>query len=391
MTIRTFILAPTQDDLTQLSAEVASRDPSLQRAAQVGGVAELCTAILRGEIDLAVASVPTVSDAHLSQIESALVTHPGVAMVLITRENSSEFLLRAMRAGVREIVQPTAIGGALAEAIIRQVERISAMRGSSRKAKVIAFMPAKGGSGATFLGTNLAYVLASRGKRVAVLDMNLQFGDVALFVSERRPTANIADVSREAHRLDAALLESSMMHVSENLWVLAAPNSPERSVEVKPDVVERIIALARSRFDVVILDVGRILESVSIRALDEAETIFLVLQAALPTLNDARRLITVLTGLGYGRDKLKIVLNRVDKHGDIGINEVAKTLGFDIAVQVPNSYVNVVHSINHGIPILKHAPKDPVSEALENWADDFAPRKNERSGGWLRGLFGSKS
>lgn len=391
MTIRTLILAPSKDDLVHLSRELSTRDASMQVSTQEGGIADLCTAVLRDDFDLVVADVPTVSEASLVSLESALSSRPRLALILVTHETSSDFLLRAMRAGVREIVQPDPTGGGLAAAFKRHAERIGAIRKPSQKAKVVAFMPAKGGSGATFLGTNLAYVLASRGKKVAVLDMNLQFGDVALFVSERRPTANIADVSREAHRLDLALLESSMMHVAENLWVLAAPNSPERSVEVKPDVVEQIIALARNRFDFVFLDVGRILESVSIRALDEAETIFLVLQAALPTLNDARRLVTVLNGLGYGRDKVKLVLNRVDKHGDIGITEVANTLGNDIAVQIPNSYVNVVYSINHGVPIMKHAPKDAVSLALDEWANQFAPRDERAGGSWLRGLFGAKA
>lgn len=390
MTIRTLILAPSKEDLIQLSRELSARDAALQVTNVEGGITELYTMVMRDEVDLVVADVPFVSDENLGMLESVLAARPRVTVILVTRETSSEFLLRAMRAGVREVVLPSALGGGLAEAFNRQVERVGVIRNPRRVGRVIAFMPAKGGSGATFLATNLAYALASRGKKVAVLDLNLQFGDVALFVSERRPTANIADVSREAHRLDLALLESSMMHVATNLWVLAAPNSPERSVEVKPDVVERIIALARNRFDFVLLDVGRILESVSIKALDEAETIYLVLQAALPTLNDARRLITVLTGLGYGRDKVKLVLNRVDKRGDIGIAEVAKTLGSDIAVQIPNSYLNVVHSINHGIPILKHAPKDPVVDALEQWADQLAPRPEKQSG-WLRGLFAAKS
>lgn len=373
MTIRTLVFAHSVEALETFRRELPTREDVHQVATQSGSTADLSRALMREDIDLAVAALPGMSDREMDLIEGALNVNPKVALLLVASEQSSEFLLRAMRAGIREVVLLDGPREALTDAFNRQSSRIDALKGGSKKAKVIAFMPAKGGSGSTFLATNLGYVLATHGRRVAVLDLNLQFGDVALFVSDKRPKANVADICRESARLDAELLEASMMNIGDSLWVLAAPDSPERAPEVRPEIVERIIALARTRFDIVILDVGRILEAVSIKALDEAETIYLVVQAALPTLHDARRLVGVLQGLGYDREKLKIVLNRIDKKGDIGVREVAKTLGYDVTMQVPNSYVNVVHSINHGVPILKHAPTDPVSQVLVDWAEIIDP------------------
>jgi pilus assembly protein CpaE len=386
--IRTLLVAPSPAALEGLSRQVRIPDGKLVLSTHTGGVTDLTKALLSGDFDLLVAQFAAISDAELDKIDSALQAQPGASLVLVSSDTSADFLLRAMRAGVREIVPPDAPDELLTKAVLRQMERIGASRGgiAKTKGKVIAFMPAKGGSGASFLVTNLAYALASRGLRVAMLDLNLQFGDVALLMTDKRPPSNIADVARDAHRLDAALLESSMMRVADHLFLLAAPDSPERSVEVKPEVVERIIALARSEFDFVLLDVGRILEAVSIRALDEAETIYLVVQAALPTLHDAKRLISVLAGLGYSNEKIAIVLNRADKRSDIGQDEIRKALGHEVAIQVPNSYENVVYSINHGISILKHSPKDPVARALSEWAERLAPAKEKR-GGWLRGVF----
>jgi len=389
VSIRTLLLAPSRGDLDRLASGLPGRSEGLVISQVTGAVPELKTALLGGEIDVAVAQLEGLSDSDLAQIEQALNAHAGVSLILVTRETSAELLLRAMRAGIREVVSPEVGDQALESALSRQIERMSAARAPARKGRVVALMPAKGGSGATFLATNLAYALAARGLRVALLDMNLQFGDVALFITDKRPPTNIADLSRDIQRLDAALLEASMMQVADHLWILAAPESPERSVDVRPEVVERIISLARSQFDFVILDVGRVLESVSIRALDDAELIYLVLQAALPTLNDARRLISVLGGLGYGRDKVKIVVNRASKGGDISLAEIAKALGHEVAMQVPNSYENVVYSINHGVPILKQTPKDPVARALAEWAEELAPPHDKR-GGWLRGIFGAR-
>lgn len=387
MTIRTLVFAHSVEALDTFRRELPTREEVHQVATQFGSTSDLSRALMREDIDLAVAALPGMSDREMDLIEGALNVNPKVALLLVASEQSSEFLLRAMRAGVREVVLLDGPREALTDAFNRQSSRLEALKGGSKKAKVIAFMPAKGGSGSTFLATNLGYVLATHGRRVAVLDLNLQFGDVALFVSDKRPKANVADICRESTRLDAELLEASMMNIGDSLWVLAAPDSPERAPEVRPEIVERIIALARTRFDIVILDVGRILEAVSIKALDEAETIYLVVQAALPTLHDARRLVGVLQGLGYDREKLKIVLNRIDKKGDIGVREVAKTLGYDVTMQVPNSYVNVVHSINHGVPILKHAPTDPVSQVLVDWAELIDPTgaepKAEPETGWF--------
>jgi pilus assembly protein CpaE len=355
----------------------------------LGGAAELSTAMMRGDVDIAIAAMPSVTDSDLRLIESTLAMRPTISLILMTSDSSSDFLLRAMRAGIREVILPDSTTDALPAAFRRQIDRQSASRAPAKSGRVIAFMPAKGGSGATFLATNLAYALSTSGHRVALIDMNLQFGDVSLFVSDQRPTSDIAQVSQEVYRLDVPLLESSMMHPADNLWVLSAPDSPERSVDVKPEAVERIIALARSSFDFVILDVGRIMEAVSIRALDEATQIYVVLQSALPSLHDAKRLLGVLAGLGYDRDKLRIVLNRLDKGSDIGLTEIQKTLGRDIAVQIPNSYAAVVQSVNHGVPILKQTPKDPVARSLLAWAESLSPRRDKPSG-WLRGMFGGK-
>jgi pilus assembly protein CpaE len=390
MTTRILLIANDANALQALAAEVARRATAVQVTTAIGGATELSTALLRGEIDIAVAALPSVTDADLGLIETTLSTRPNVSLILVTDENSSEFLLRTMRAGVREVVLPSSGADALEAALRRQLERYTVFRGPPKKGHVLAFMPAKGGSGATFLATNLAYALSQLGHRVALIDLNLQFGDVALFVSDRRPTSDIAEVSREVHRLDAAMLESSMLQASDNLWVLSAPDSPERSVDVKPESVERIVALARSRYDFVLLDVGRIMESISIRALDEAERIYVVLQSALPSLHDAKRLIGVLGGLGYDRDKLRIVVNRLDKDSEIGLGEVQKTLGHEVAVQIPNSYASVVSSVNHGVPILKQSPKDPVARALREWARALSPQDDKRSG-WLRGMFGGRN
>src|SRR5690606_6150588 len=131
------------------------RGEATQIASQIGGAAELSAAVLRDEVDLAVAELPAVSEADLSLIEATLASHPRTTLILVCNDTSSEFLLRAMRAGIREIVLPSSPEDALAKAFERQLDRHTAVSSPARKARTIAFLSAKGGGGATFLATNL--------------------------------------------------------------------------------------------------------------------------------------------------------------------------------------------------------------------------------------------
>jgi len=386
---RVLLVASDPKTLATLERDVASAAPGWPVSSHVGSATQVAVGLQHGEIDLVVLELPEVGHAELDLLESALGAHHSVAVLLVTPQIASEPLLRAMRVGVREVILAHSPPGELAAAIRRQINRLAGPAASPPRGRVMAFMPAKGGSGSSFLAANLGYALSLQGQRVAIIDLNLQFGDLALLVTDRKPTVDIAQVCRDIDRLDGSMLESSMIRASERLWVLAAPETPERAADVRPDAIERLLAVARVRFDVVLLDVGRIVDAVAVRALDEADTVYVVIQHTIPTLHAAGRLLTLLGGLGYAPDKLQLVANRVDRSTELGSAEVRKTLGRDARIRIPNSYLSVEAAINRGEPILTASPKDPVARCLTDWADALLPRTHKR-GSWLRGLFGSR-
>ncbi len=303
----------------------------------------------------------------------------GVPVLALSARQDAEFLLAAMRAGVREVLPLSPDGQHLRAAL----ERVAGMgRGQDHaRGKLLAFVSCKGGSGATFLAANLAYALAAQGSRTALLDFNLQFGDALLFLSDRAPVRTLADLARAHERLDATFLAASMTEVGP-LSVLAAAQDPAQSADILPDHLASVLALARSRYDHVVVDVGRNLDARSLRALDQADLIHPVLQITLPFIRDGRRLLEVFSGLGYGADRISLVVNRHERRGDIRIAEVEQTLGIAVARTIPNHYAAAAASVNQGVPIINLAGRSPVSRALRQWSAGFAQAPVAREG-WM--------
>lgn len=319
----------------------------------------------------------------LESLERITAHFPRLAVFLLTMEKSSEFLLRAMRIGIREVLAGAFDEQALRDAIDRVRQRASLTR--AENGKVLAFLACKGGSGATFLATNMGYALAKTGKRVVLIDLNLQFGDAALYVTEESTQSTVADVAHDMARLDGDLLESSMIKILPGFGILAAPESPDKAVGIRPESIKRIVDLARSCYDYVILDVGRTLDPVTIQALDNSDRIYLVLQQTLPFIRDARRLVGVFDSLGYSRSKTGVIVNRYQKGAEIDLADVESTLGLQIVKTVPNSFAAVAASINQGAPILRLHPHDKVARALREMADEIT--ETTRRGGWFQRMF----
>lgn len=325
------------------------------------------------------------SAADLATVERITSQYPSLAMILAAVDPSNDFLLKAMRLGVREVLALPFKPEAVKDVVDRLRQRLAPA--SRPQGKVIVFQPSKGGSGATFLASNLAFALSQGNRQVALLDLNLQFGDAALHVTDLNGNTTVADIAQNIQRLDEEFLMSSMIRVTPDFGVLPSPESPDGALLVRPESVQRMLEVARGRFDYVIVDIDRNLDPVSIRALDCADTIMVVLQLTLPFIRDAKRLLTVFDSLGYSRDKVRVIVNRYQKGGDIDLADVEATLGVQVGYTLPNSFNAVVASINQGTPIVRLDPNDKVSKALMDIVRHMERRSGTPVGGWLSRLF----
>jgi pilus assembly protein CpaE len=387
MSIKVSVVAPSPTAVQVMARDMAVTNVQADVQSQVGSINAVCMEVLQGRPDLMVAELPAIGVDDLQMLGGALNSQPGTSVILLTADRSQATLLSAMRAGIREVVHTPLANGEFKAAYGRQIERLLSQReGAQSEGQVIAFMPVKGGSGATFLATNFAFALSRGKKRVAVIDLNLHLGDAAIFISDQPITSTMADLAQQEHRLDAALLETTMLKCASHLWLLAAPETLDAAVGIRAETVARIIALAATRFDFVVLDLGRVPDAVTLRALDMAQRLYLVAQSTLPFLHDGKRLLNLLRELGYPQEKIELVINRIEKGGDLSAADIRRALQFNSAREIPNSYANVAYAINHGLPLLQHAPRDPVAKALVSWSDEWLPPEQEaaRSSGWFR-------
>ena len=368
MSISVRVIGSNPHHLSQITAALPAESDSVSLKTMTGGVLEAAGEVQRDPPDLLVFDSPTLNEADLALLESSLLAAPSTAMVLLSPDRSSEFLMRAMRAGVREVIPSPSPAEALSASFSRHLERLGLQRLGVSTGSVIALVPAKGGSGATFLGTSLAAELAAQGARTLFIDLNAPFGDAALHLVEARPEATLADLARQVGRLDATLLESVIVHPADGLGLLAAPESLDAYTAVGADAFERVLALARARFRFVLLDLGRSLDPLTVRALDRSDQALLVTQPTLPYLHSARRVLDLLEGLEYPSDRVSVVLNRVERGEEPSPEEASKMLRVGSTVPIPNSYRAVGRAINEGQPICASAPRDPVAKALAGFA-----------------------
>ena len=331
-----------------------------------------------------------VDSTGLDAINHYTQSHPEVETIIISSEQSPAFLMKAMQAGVREVLPTPADGAALQAAVQRVTRKRTSANSPVSQGEVFAFMACKGGSGASFLAANLAHVLSARdGRTVALLDLDLQFGDTLMMLSDQRAVSDVAEVARNISRLDAALLRSAMVQVSGTLSVLPAPAELSQALEVKAPHVEAIIKQARSMFDFVVLDVGRSIDALTLQALDLATCIFPIVQLSLPQMRDAKRLRDLFRSLDYPTQKIHWLVNRFQKGCDITLESLEQTLDSKGVKTIPNHFSSVSASVNQGVPIDKLSRNNPVARALLDLAQSVAPVEATKKDRWLSGLFGN--
>jgi pilus assembly protein CpaE len=316
----------------------------------------------------------TLADA-LAVAAEQRVRRPRVGVVLVRDQVAVEVLAAAIRAGVREVVpvgDPDALSTACERslALSRQLVPPAAPAATAR-GTVVSVFAGKGGCGKSTVATNLAVTLAGGGQRVLLVDLDLQFGDVAIMLG-LDPERGISDAVAMAGRLDPDGVRSLLTRYRAGLDVLLAPAGPADADHITRDLVAELIGVARDMFDVVVVDTPPYFSDQVLATLDLTDRFVLVVTPDLPTLKSARLTRDMFDLLEYPADRRIAVLNRSDSDVGLSTMEIEKAVRMPMSVHVPSSK-DVPVSINRGVPLAAERPDHPVSRAIRDLARRCVP------------------
>ena len=340
-----------------------------------GGMSQMRAVADKSSLDLMLIDGMCCDVQELVQVEYVTTHHSGISVILLCANQTPEFLINSMRAGVREVL-PSPVAPDALQATVSRIEAKLTNGQVKSPGKILAFMPCKGGSGATFMATNLGFQL-SETKSVLLIDLNLQFGDALSYVHEGKAVSTLTDVAHDINRLDASFLAASTVKIKSNYSILPAPDDLTKAMEIKPEHINAILNLAITQYEYVLLDVSRTLDTFSIKALDRSYRIFPVLQASLPSLRNAHKILAAFKSLGYAGEKVEFVVNRFEKGTDIAIDDIQRMLGTNNLRTVPNSYKDVNTSINHGNALAQVNRFNAVAKSLGDFALSLNPKQEE--------------
>jgi pilus assembly protein CpaE len=379
------LISPSIKSLQDLSLMLDRGNSSRFLTRHEGGISKLRTVAEQEHPDVIIVEGLCHDPGELAPIEFVTTSYPQMIIIILCTQQSPEFLIHAMRVGVREVL-PSPVTKEALEAAVGRAESKLGLRNAQRSACMLAFMPCKGGGGATFLAANLGYQLAAEGKKVLLIDLNLQFGDAVMTIHDSKAASDIAEVARNLSRLDASFLHASTVQVTSNFSILAAPEDPAQSLQIKPEHLDAILNLAVSQYDFIIMDIGKNLDDLAIKALDRSHTIFLVVQTTLPFIRNAKRMMTVFRSLGYPPGKIELVVNRYWKNGEISLDDLRASVGVNKMRVIPSGYKEVANAINQGVPLISISKSSLVLKALNEIVQSLLPKTEEIQGGLLSRL-----
>jgi pilus assembly protein CpaE len=243
--------------------------------------------------------------------------------------------------------------------------------GDTRRAKIVTVFAGKGGCGKSVVATNLAAALSADGaRRVLLVDLDLQFGDVAIML-QLPPARSISDAIAMAGRVDEPGLRAVLTPYRPNFDVLLAPASPAEGEHVSQDLVTEVLETARDMYDFVVVDTPPFVTDQLLAALDQSDWFVPIVTPDLPTLKSVRLTVEMLDLLEYPRERRLVVFNRADSQVGLTVEDVEEAVGAQLSVHMPSSR-DVPVSVNKGIPLTLDNPAHPVSIAMRRLADRCA-------------------
>lgn len=337
----------------------------------------------------------------IAATEQLSIKVPNAIIIIMSVQGEQEYLRRAMLAGAKDYLVKPFTGDELVHAIKQAYDKAQQRQKVIKlepmepvPGKVITVFSTKGGIGKTTIATNLAVALARKtGQSVGIVDADLQFGDVALFLN-LTPQATLFDLIQDIDQLDGQVLDSYLTAYDAQVKVLSAPLRPEQAETVTGSHLTSILKVMRSQFAYIIVDTAPSFNDTMLAVLDAADQVLMVSAMDLPTIKNVKLGLEIMESLHYGQDKIKSVLNRADSEGGMDVREVEESLHYPFTATLPSDGKTVTASVNRGVPFVVSNPEAPVAQSIFNLArivadGDWQPGPTAKGVmGRLKQLFG---
>jgi pilus assembly protein CpaE len=361
------------DEETVRAALPSSTD--IQVVGLVRGVDESWTTLQETPTDLLLIACTGYSERALFLISSAVRERPGLPIIVLAHASPDGFLRRVFEVGADDVVRlpesPEQVNFTLQKVLARK--RAASERGENGTAPMICVLGPKGGTGKTVTASNLAVALAQAGKTVSVVDLDLQFGDLALAMGVR-PEKTIYDLVQSGGSLDAGKLEAYVMPHPSGARVLVAPTRPDQASSVLPEFLREVYPLLRATSDFVVLDSSPGFSPEVISAIDASTYVCLIGTRDTLSLKNTRLGLETLELMGYDSSRVVLVLNRADSRVGIDDEDVLSVISRRPDIRIPSD-VEVPRSVNEGTPIVVSKPDSSAGRAFRALADEFIRRE----------------
>jgi pilus assembly protein CpaE len=329
----------------------------------------------------------------ISATEVIRQSSPHIQVVILSVQSDQNYMRRAMLAGARDFLTKPPMGDELISAIRRagemaHIERTktsqprlgssAAPSGSSfvsnvgtpvSKGKIITVYSPKGGTGCTTIAVNLAIALNNEATRTVLVDGNLQFGDVAMFVNEQGKNT-ILDLAPRVDDLELDLVEDILIkHQASGVSILAASPRPEMAEKVSADQFVKVLQFLQNMFSYVVVDTASLLTDVVLGSIDVSDIVLTLTTQEIPAIKNARLFLDLLQSMGVGKERILFLVNKFDKRISITPEKIGENLKQEISVTIPLDEKVVITAVNRGVPFMIDNKNQPAGKGIFQLAE----------------------
>lgn len=291
-------------------------------------------------------------------------------IIVTSADYSTDMIVKAMRFGAKDFLPKPII-----KEDLKRVLNFAVMHQNDDNlgSKIIAIYSNKGGIGKTTLAVNLAVELSkTTGDKVALIDLNLQLGDVSTFLN-LNPTFDVSYAIRNlVSKKDETVLSVFEKYNDSNLYILSDPTYIEESECISPYQVGELFKNLRKVFPYIVIDMSSNIDPISLKILDDSDFIFFTTIVNIPAIRNCQRCLNLFKSRKFPDDKIKILINRYMENDDIKIEDIENALGEKIYWKIPNNYFSIMEAINKGVPVSDVNSNSNIANSFRDLAGKIA-------------------